>query len=272
MLIIFAVVLVGAMEFGRLLASETFGAGSGLAAASHYRWLMPLLTLIGIFAVLCFEARPAPEGDPDFFVKLVSALYFITLLFSAFALTHWIYHYERGNLKVSAITRLLFAVVSAWLLMTAWISMVQLWTQSPWALLAVMALVWLADIAAYFAGRFFGMTKLAPKTSPGKTRAGAVGAFVAVTVYAAALAPAVMPHMHLFLGMSELASSAIWFVAFWILTALSMIGDLYESLIKRLAGQKDSGTILPGHGGALDRIDSLLTTLPVAALMLLWAL
>ena len=134
---------------------------------------------------------------------------------------------------------------------------------SPWLLLAAMALVWMADIAAYFTGRAFGRRKLAPTISPGKTWEGAAGAVLGVMIYGIAVYFSV-PH-----GLSQ---APIWAVPllFAALTALSVEGDLFESLLKRQAGIKDSGTLLPGHGGILDRIDSLTSTLPLVGLLSLW--
>ena len=132
----------------------------------------------------------------------------------------------------------------------------------PGLLLVAMAVVWVADIAAYFSGRAFGRRKLAPSISPGKTWAGAVGAGLGVLVFGhvVALLSGITPP----LGWPALAPLLIAY------TALSIVGDLYESLLKRQAGIKDSGSLLPGHGGILDRIDSLTSTLPLAGLALLW--
>jgi phosphatidate cytidylyltransferase len=133
-------------------------------------------------------------------------------------------------------------------------------------LLAVLATVWLSDTAAYFAGRRFGKRKLAPAISPGKTWEGVAGALAAVTLYALAWAglgsPASMP-----VAPDGTRSGALWIVPVLLALAVAgMIGDLFESLIKREAGVKDSGTLLPGHGGMLDRIDALLAMLPLAVL------
>jgi phosphatidate cytidylyltransferase len=124
-----------------------------------------------------------------------------------------------------------------------------------------MGLVWAADIAAYFAGRRFGKNKLAPSISPGKTWEGVIGALLGVAVYvllvwAIAGSPGKLPLIVLLL------------VASWCWVGLAVIGDLFESAIKRQAGVKDSGALLPGHGGLLDRIDALTSTLPMAALVL----
>lgn len=135
----------------------------------------------------------------------------------------------------------------------------------PWFLFTVMALVWIADIAAYFAGRAFGKHKLAPSISPGKTWEGVLGALVAVTAYALA---------NRYLDNPLLAAEPAWRVILLgaaLLTAVSILGDLFESAMKRAAGLKDSSNLLPGHGGVLDRIDSLTSTLPVAAFLLNWS-
>jgi len=145
------------------------------------------------------------------------------------------------------------------LLLPSWAAMIMLQRQSPWLLLAAMALVWVADIAAYFAGRAWGRHKLAPSISPGKTWEGVAGAVVAVEGYG------------LFLGAATgtLASPrefAFASIALLLATAVSIFGDLFESLAKRQAGEKDSSQLLPGHGGVLDRIDSLTSTLPLICL------
>lgn len=130
-------------------------------------------------------------------------------------------------------------------------------------LLLAMASVWLADIAAYFVGRAFGRRKLAPTISPGKSWEGALGAGVAVVIYGLLLWTLGLERA---MGIRELLLIPLAMAAF---TALSIEGDLFESLLKRQAGIKDSGRILPGHGGVLDRIDSLTSTLPVVALALI---
>ena len=134
-------------------------------------------------------------------------------------------------------------------------------------LLAILALVWIADTAAYGAGRAFGRRKLAPHISPGKTWEGVAGGMLGCAAYAAALA-AYTPRL------AALTGGVRWVPyigAALLLCALSVLGDLFESALKRRAGVKDSGSLLPGHGGVLDRIDSTTSTLPVAVLLLDWA-
>jgi len=136
-------------------------------------------------------------------------------------------------------------------------------TPSPWVLLFVMGLVWVADIAAYFAGRRFGKSKLAPSISPGKTWEGVAGAIFGVSIYVA-LVWTFSAEFSRLQVLPALMLTAWWWVV------LAVLGDLFESAIKRQAGVKDSGALLPGHGGLLDRIDALTSTLPLAALALLF--
>lgn len=160
----------------------------------------------------------------------------------------------------------LVAVLVGWvLLLPSCLALVEIRQVSPVLLLAVMASVWVADIAAYFTGRAIGKNKLAPNISPGKTWEGAGGALAGVLIYGFALDSA---NGH---PLTSQASLALVVLLLVLLTAVSIIGDLFESLMKRQAGIKDSSHLLPGHGGVLDRIDSLTSTLPlVGLLLLLW--
>ncbi len=120
-----------------------------------------------------------------------------------------------------------------------------------------LCIVWAADIGAYFAGRRYGRRKLAPALSPGKTWEGALGGLLLAIVVAAVFVAVWQP------SVTSLATVAALAFA---LSCFSVLGDLFESALKRSSGVKDSGGLLPGHGGVLDRIDSLFTTLPLAAL------
>ncbi len=145
------------------------------------------------------------------------------------------------------------------LLLPGWLALVQLRQAGPLALLAIMAVVWLADMGAYFTGRRFGKHQLAPNISPGKTWEGAIGGGGVVVIYG------------LFLSSKLPATLAgnlpLLLMILVLLTAISVLGDLFESLLKRQAGLKDSSRVLPGHGGVLDRIDSLTSTLPLVTLV-----
>ena len=138
----------------------------------------------------------------------------------------------------------------------------------PISLLLLMALVWVADICAYFAGRAFGKHKLAPNVSPGKTWEGVAGAMLGVVVYAS-LCLAAARRFGGAEGTALKAGAPVVVVSFVILTMLSIVGDLFESWMKRGAGLKDSSNLLPGHGGLFDRIDALTSTLPTAPFVIL---
>lgn len=165
----------------------------------------------------------------------------------------------------------LVLAVTGWLVLLAWwIALVEMQARSPALLLAAMAIVWIADTAAYFTGRALGRRKLAPMVSPGKTWEGVYGALAATAAYALAmlwLAPDV-----LHAGERSPRVVAGWVAVVLALTALSIVGDLFKSLLKRQRGVKDSGSLLPGHGGVIDRIDALLAVMPPTALLTHYAL
>ncbi|WP_085315896.1 phosphatidate cytidylyltransferase [Derxia lacustris] len=159
------------------------------------------------------------------------------------------------------------SLVGVLLLLAFLLAVLGLYQRGPVTLLSALVIVWVSDISAYFCGRRFGRHKLAPAVSPGKTWEGAIGAAVVVTLLAliwAAIASG-----------SDLVSALarrgpVLVPAIVALVALGIVGDLFESLLKRRAGLKDSSGLLPGHGGVLDRIDALLPVLPVAELLLRW--
>ncbi len=152
-------------------------------------------------------------------------------------------------------------------LFSLWVALYELRVIHPAMLLSTMAIVWAADIGAYFVGRAFGRHKLAPRVSPGKSWEGAFGglAFVlgcALVVALAGRSPSILPGWLA----QQVGTPAMlgWMV---LIVALSIVGDLFESLLKRRRGVKDSGSIFPGHGGILDRIDALVPTVPACLLL-----
>jgi phosphatidate cytidylyltransferase len=185
----------------------------------------------------------------------------LAALFWVLAAVPWLAHRWKPT------SALLLAVVGWVVLIGAWVAIVQLQARSPWLVLAAMAIVWIADTAAYFTGRAFGRVKLAPQVSPGKTWEGVYGGLAAVAVYALALVPLAADGGYAG-AVSPLAIIG-WIGCAIALAGLSVVGDLCESLLKRQAGVKDSGTLLPGHGGILDRVDALLAAMPAAALLAL---
>lgn len=129
-----------------------------------------------------------------------------------------------------------------------------------WQLLSIMAVAWIADIGAYFVGRRFGRHKLAPKISPGKSIEGAMAGLVLVIIYLSILK---------YFNLAIYLYSYVAVLKFGlILVSASIVGDLLESWLKRVAGVKDSGSILPGHGGIFDRVDSLVAVLAIAFAMI----
>jgi phosphatidate cytidylyltransferase len=163
------------------------------------------------------------------------------------------------------------------LLAVAWLAMVQAHQRGVNFLLSVLVLVWAADVFAYFAGRAWGgrwvKVKLAPAISPGKSWEGVFGGMVGVLVVAAAWVAA-DAHWHVsvpsFYTVLQSKGLLLMGVALMFMTAMSVVGDLVESLVKRSAGVKDSSALLPGHGGVLDRLDALLPTLPLAMMIVTW--
>jgi phosphatidate cytidylyltransferase len=153
------------------------------------------------------------------------------------------------------------------LLPATWFALVFLRELGLVFLLSSMALVWVADIGAYFIGKAFGKRKLAVQISPGKSVEGAVGGLVLCYVYALACV-FFLPFESTLFGAWAIRFGWIpMFLMVTVLTVFSIFGDLFESQLKRLAGVKDSSHLLPGHGGVLDRVDALIPTMPIAALL-----
>ncbi len=243
LIFVIAVTAVAAWEWGALML---------LGGAAR-------LLLGALFVVLCVliaACEPAAVGIGDGFAdaawRLGAWIYLPAAAFWLLVVPFWLRQRWGASGSLGVLT-------GALLLLPAWLALVQLRQAGPGALLAVMLVVWLADIGAYFVGRGFGRHKLAPTISPGKTWEGALGGGVVVLVYGFLLSP-ILP--------AGLAGN-FWLIGllFAALTAISILGDLFESLLKRQAGLKDSSNVLPGHGGLLDRIDSLTSTLPLVALI-----
>jgi phosphatidate cytidylyltransferase len=156
--------------------------------------------------------------------------------------------------------------VVGWVLIgAAWAALIASWERGLAYLASVCALVWFADIFAYFGGRALGKRKLAPSISPGKSWEGAISGLLAVIVLAViVVVVSVHPHGNLFALLHDRFGIAGMILACAALVALAIVGDLVESLVKRAAGAKDSSGLLPGHGGVLDRIDALLPVFPAA--------
>jgi len=215
------------------------------------RWTF-CAAVLGSMAALFFAGGLPQSPVVDQAMFLISALFWLAVA-PVWLRCGW---RPRSSLVLAA---------TGWILLVpTWLALVRL-QERPWVLLAVLGIVWIADSAAYFAGHQWGRHKLAPAVSPGKTWEGVAGAAAAVAVYHAAVWHFGFGHEQPGLGMAATVLVAVLF-------PLSILGDLFESWIKRQAGVKDSGRLLPGHGGVLDRIDALTSTLPLAALAVAWML
>jgi phosphatidate cytidylyltransferase len=222
-------------------------------AGSRFTLLYALLTAICGITILVIEEQPIAGWSPGY----LAAILFWTLLAPLWLAGKW------------QVRNTLLLALTGWVvLLPAWLAIVQLQALDPLLLLWVMSIIWIADTAAFMSGRQFGRHKLAPSISPNKTWEGVAGAAIAVALYAglgtlfgvdryimARSAPQVTHASTLFLGLS------------FVIAGLGIVGDLFESWIKRTAHAKDSSTLLPGHGGVLDRIDGLTPTLPLFAFL-----
>lgn len=214
---------------------------ANLIKLNRIQMLATLAVLLVIGLSLIFTANLAVGQYHDVFILSI-------LLLATF---FWLFITPLWLIFRKTITqKLVMAFLGLVLALSTWLGLVGLHHLSPWLLLGVLATVWLADSAAYFSGKRFGKRKLAPEISPGKTWEGVAGALIAVTVYGAVIC--YFQHV------------SYWFiVGLWFLVVLSIMGDLFESMLKRHAGVKDSSQLLPGHGGVLDRIDGIMPTLPL---------
>lgn len=224
-----------------IFISIAFWEWAGMAAFNK-SWriiYVAIIAILGAMVTLADDmAMPALQPQVMFY-SILLAVFFWLILTPAWLIA-------RFQIRQP----LMLALIGLVILFPTWLALVSMRDISPWLLLMVMGAVWIADSAAYFTGKRFGKRKLAPKISPGKTWEGVFGAWLAVSIYG------------LILCMSM--SLTYWVIVGLLgITVLSIMGDLLESLIKRQAGVKDSGTLLPGHGGILDRIDGLTSSLPL---------
>lgn len=236
--------------------------------ASDTPWLFVPLLAVGVTIAAHEWTKLMPaQRKPVHFVLLVLLLTMISLLFPKMWLIWWLMSMVIWLMALAWVWQ--YPTRTQWygrrlmtmgvIILTAAITaMFYLWQQSPWWLMYVFILVWCADSGAYFVGRKFGKTKMAPNVSPNKSMQGLYGGLT------------VGMGVALFISMYWLKYTGLVLLVFMLLSAMtimaSVLGDLFESMLKRRAGIKDSGTVLPGHGGVLDRIDSLLSATPIFAL------
>ena len=233
-----APLMVAGHEWARL---ADFGRGAEAAF---------LTALLAGCLMLWLIAVPAAQRSGNAAAAPERAVFALAVAFWCVIAPCWLW------LKLVVRHRLALAAAGLMVLLPMWLALARL-QRDPWLLLLLLAVIWIADSAAYFAGRALGRHKLAPAISPGKTWEGIGGAFVAVVGYALAV------HFSLF-SMRDLPMVIAGFAG---MMALGVAGDLLESWLKRCAGVKDSGSVFPGHGGMLDRIDGVTAALPLAALI-----
>ena len=235
-LVLGGIVLLGALEWCKLS-----GIGSPVGRAVY-------LVVVTLALVAMEWLRVAT--DVLFILMAVAVLWWVVAIV-VMAMTKTVKLQEESHFS------LLHALAGIVVLVPAWAALVEIHARpvaGPGLLLFVMVLIWVADSGAYFAGRRWGRNKLAPSISPGKTREGVYGAIAGTVLCGFVL------HWWGVVGALEL----IGILLLCVVTGLfSVAGDLFESLMKRQRGVKDSGSILPGHGGVLDRIDSLTSAGPV---------
>ena len=235
--------LAAAWEWSRMIAPE----------AKKAAWLYATFCLVIILFLLGMQAV-----SWQFSLLMMSVLFWIFL--APFILA------KGMNLSLQKF-KPFYSILGLIILPATWFALVFLRELGLVFLLSSMALVWVADIGAYFIGKAFGKHKLAAQISPGKSIEGAIGGLVLCYLYA------FLCIVYLPLGDTLFGAWAIrfgWlpmFLMVTVLAAFSVFGDLFESQLKRLAGVKDSSHLLPGHGGVLDRVDALIPTMPIAALL-----
>lgn len=275
--IVTAVILLAILAAAMISANPWwFVALLALAAAcANWEWLrltlpQPPSPLISVgVAALLFAGMLALTsawltGDGTGVADPAWVLYYVVPAVAAVWLFGGVTAVVRGNSSAApaSLGWSLFSVPAAF---AAWAVLAQMFmARGAGFVVSLLALVWVADIAAYFAGRAFGKRKLAPRVSPGKTIEGAIAGVLGAVVW--------IGLSSLWVGSFGHALVERW--TFWLalpiaalLGVLSIVGDLFESLLKRRAGRKDSSTLLPGHGGVYDRIDAILPVAPFALLL-----
>lgn len=256
-LVLMGIFILAVMMLSKPYLALLFGIITVLGAREWSRlcgWTRQLWWYPGFIALVLWAVYPMLETQ-------ISVLWLLSIAIAWWiGVAAWVLFYERRRpiMPSSSWMRAFFGVLA---MVPAWAALVELHaTHGPYWSLFLFALVWATDSGAYFAGREWGTRKLAPRISPGKTWAGLLGGLFAALFIACSFAW--LQHLSWRIGG--------WLLAIAALTSLvSILGDLLESMLKRHAQAKDSGSLLPGHGGVLDRIDSLTASAPVFVFCLL---
>ena len=236
-------VLAAAWEWSRLLTPDS----------PRLAWLYTLFCLVIVLFLLGMQ-------NPSWQFALLLLAVIFWFFVAPFILA------KGMNLSLQKL-RPFYVVLGLILLPATWFALVFLRELGLVFLLSSIAFVWVADIGAYFVGKAFGKRKLAVQISPGKSVEGAIGGLLLCYAYAF-LCVFYLPFESTLFGAWAIRFGWVpMFLMATVLTAFSIFGDLFESQLKRLAGVKDSSHLLPGHGGVLDRVDALIPTMPIAALL-----
>jgi phosphatidate cytidylyltransferase len=226
-------------------------------------WVTAAAVAAGLLALAGLWLPPA-QGDPTrpLQASVNTLLLPLASLLWVFGASYLVYR-GQSQTRTNGTALSVFGVIAV---VAVWAALVLLFlAHGAGFLVSLLALIWIADIAAYFTGKAFGRRKLAPKVSPGKTWEGAVGGVLAATAWVM-VTSVYWPGSFGALLAQRWPLWAVLAIAVF-LAALSIVGDLFESLLKRRAGVKDSSQLLPGHGGVYDRIDALLPVAPIALLL-----
>ncbi len=253
--IILAITLLGTILFlGDLMVAVLFSLIMFIASlelvnmtVSREKWLQWVVALLMV--ALFFLVLPFMSIRILFYHSYSGIIIWLMILLFMFS-----YRYS-GQWGIATRTLVLgLSLTLIWICINSLVFIHSHFSQGEWLLIYIFTLVWVADIGAYFAGKRFGRNKLAVGISPGKTREGVVGGLLLNGVWISIV----------YLISKGWGMSYFPFLMLGLVTAgLSVVGDLYESILKREAGIKDSGRILPGHGGVMDRVDSIIAATPV---------
>ena len=246
------VISLASWEWGRFI----WGVQSRLPI--FYSLLIQVLLAILIY---CFQANDLDSiaWVANFMIGLLWVSISFWIIVVPFILSRKLQFSIKNNTAFLAIAGII-------IFMGDWYSFMLLRDKGLWVLLSVLMIVWTADIGAYFMGKQIGKHKLAPQLSPGKSIEGAIGGVAAVCILGLTFYSININSNNFFNVIGQQFSWIFLIPLCVFLAGMSVVGDLFESQLKRLSGMKDSSGLLPGHGGVLDRLDALLPVLPIAAL------